>query len=256
MRQLEREQFFTIDENVNFCLSKLNLSIYDSIIEPSAGGGAFSLKIPNCIALDIEPQHKDIIKQDYLLEFDYNDFLNKDVLVVGNPPFGKQSKLAIQFINKSAKYAKRIAFILPKSFKKESVINKLDKHIHVNSIYDLPNNNFLYENKKCEVPCVFVIFDVKDEIRPRPIKYHTDDFSFVKQDVCDCSIRRVGVNAGRLESKDANPASHYFIKWHNELAKDIINRIKWPHDNTAGPRSLSQNEIIKTYLDAVLDNRN
>ena len=66
----------------------------------------------------MEPENDEIIKQDYL-EFDFNlQNSYKRIHIVGNPPFGRQSSLAIKFIKKSCEYCDSISFILPKSFKK------------------------------------------------------------------------------------------------------------------------------------------
>ena len=93
MRNVKLEQFYTIDENADFCISKINLTDYDLIIEPSAGNGSFSKKL-NCLAYDIAPTGNDIITQDYLA-LDTSSFANKKVLVIGNPPFGRQSSLPV-----------------------------------------------------------------------------------------------------------------------------------------------------------------
>ena len=156
-RKINLEQFFTTEENAKFCLSKIDLKAYDLIIEPSAGSGSFS-NLVDCIAFDIEPKNDKIIKQNYL-ELETSEYINKKVLVVGNSPFGRQSSLAIKFINKSAEFADTIAFILPKSFKKESLINKLDKYLFLTEIYELPNTKFFFEKEFFDIPCSFFIFD-------------------------------------------------------------------------------------------------
>lgn len=242
-RQLDKEQFFTTDENAKFCISKININDFERIIEPSAGSGSFSNKI-NCIAYDIEPLADGIIKQDFL-SLD----IKKDVktLVIGNPPFGRQSSLAIKFINKSAKFADTIAFILPLSFKKESVINKLDEHLHLENVYELIDNTFYFEDKTFKIPCAFFVFKYKDNLREKPKKETTEDFEFVKKEKADCSVRRVGFYSGKLEGLDVSESSHYFIKWKNSEAENIFKQIKFTFDNTVGPRSVSQNEIIKAY---------
>lgn len=62
------DQFYTPPKEAKRLISLLNLNLYDTIIEPSAGTGSFSLNIkhPNVIAYDIDPKHKSIKKQDYL----------------------------------------------------------------------------------------------------------------------------------------------------------------------------------------------
>ena len=77
------------------------------------------------------------LKQDF---FDYFPPSNKtNILVIGNPPFGRVSSLAIKFFNYSAKWANVIAFIIPRTFRKTSIQNKLNNNFHL--IYDeeIPN---------------------------------------------------------------------------------------------------------------------
>ena len=100
----------------------------DIIIEPSAGNGSFIDEIKktvnNYIFYDIEPENDEIIEQDYLL-VNSDDFKDCNIHVVGNPPFGRQSSLAIKFIKKSCEFCDTISFILPKSFKKDNLKNHL-----------------------------------------------------------------------------------------------------------------------------------
>ena len=56
----------------------------------------------------------------------------KNIHIIGNPPFGRQSSLAIKFIKKSCEFCDTLSFILPKSFKKES----LKKHFPFDLRYD------------------------------------------------------------------------------------------------------------------------
>jgi predicted RNA methylase len=245
MRNVKLEQFYTIDENADFCISKLNLSDYDLIIEPSAGNGSFSKKL-NCLAYDIAPTGNDIITQDYLA-LDTSSFANKKVLVIGNPPFGRQSSLAVKFINKSI-YAKTIAFILPNSFKKESMMNRLDKHIHLEEIYSLPTTKFYFEKEEFDIPCSFFVFSVKEEERKEEIVPVVTDFTFTTKEKADNSIRRVGYYAGRIEELNVSPSSHYFIKWNTDTAKENFSKLKFEEaENTVGSRSLSKKEIIRNY---------
>lgn len=118
----KNDKIYTKPEIAAQLLKELDLYSYSLVVEPSAGNGAFSNLISNCTALDIEPENEKIIKQDFFT------FIPKqsNVLVIGNPPFGEQSTLAIKFFNHAAEFASTIAFILPKSFRKVSVQNKLN----------------------------------------------------------------------------------------------------------------------------------
>lgn len=59
------DKFYTKTDLVERLLKKLDLDIYDLIIEPSAGSGSFSdrLRDRNLISLDIDPESDYIIKQ-------------------------------------------------------------------------------------------------------------------------------------------------------------------------------------------------
>ena len=243
-RKVDIEKFYTKPEIAKLCLEHLDLNKYDRIIEPSAGNGSFSSLVPNCEAYDLAPENENIKQQDFF------NFSAKrgNILVFGNPPFGRQSSLAIKFINHAATFAKTVAFILPKSFSKESMINKLNKNLHCVSIIELPKNAFFYEKKDFDVPCNFYIFEYLEKERERPKKYITNDFEFVKKEEADYSIRRVGFYAGKVEGLDVSKESHYFIKDKND-AISILKNLKYDSAlNTVGSRSISKNEIIKEYL--------
>lgn len=83
------------------------------IIEPSAGNGSFSNQINNCVAYDIFPENKNIIKQDFLtLKLDYK----KGRLFIGNPPFGNRGWTLYKFYKKCIQYGDYVAFIMPAKF--------------------------------------------------------------------------------------------------------------------------------------------
>jgi len=239
---IDLEKFYTKSEVAKFCIEQLDLSSYERVIEPSAGNGSFSNQI-ECEAYDLAPENDKIIKQDF---FEFNTERG-NILVIGNPPFGRQSNLAIKFINHAALFAKTIAFVLPKSFSKESVIKRLDKHLHLKKEIELPKNSFYYKEEIFDIPCKFYIFEYSDIERKEPKKYKTTDFEFTTKENADYSIRRVGFNAGKIEGLEVSKESHYFIK-DKSKALDILSKINYSDAlNTAGPKSLSKQEIIKEY---------
>ena len=111
------DKFYTQPEQAKKCydfLIKHFPEVEDKMfLEPSAGEGAFLLNLKNYIALDIKPENNSNIK-----ECDFFDFTSDrtDLITIGNPPFGKRSKLAISFFNHASKYSEIIAFIVPVSF--------------------------------------------------------------------------------------------------------------------------------------------
>ena len=242
------EQFYTTKETAEFCLSKLNLNSFDLIVEPSAGNGSFSDLIDKCLAFDIAPQSSNVKKADFL-KLNCSELKGNKVLAVGNPPFGRQSCLAIKFVNKCSEFADTVAFILPKSFKKESVQNKLNPFLWINEVYELPSCEFIECGMKTEIPCSFFVFEMKNKPRKKIPIPKVDDFSFVKKDVADCSIRRVGFYSGRIEGLDASESSHYFVKWNDDYAKEKYLALKFDFDNVVGARSLSKTEILRKWAE-------
>ena len=263
------DKYYTKDTIVDSCLNSIknyiNINSDDLIIEPSAGNGSFITGIKslsnNFIFYDLEPENKEIIKQDYLL-FDYEELTNKfnKIHIIGNPPFGRQSSLAIKFIKKSCEFCDSISFILPKSFKKDSLKKKFSLNFHLVFENDLPDKSFLVDGIEHDVPCVFQIWQKKDTKRLVNKKLEPINFKFVEKpenlDTVeeskkpDISFRRVGVNAGTIDVNinEKSIQSHYFIKFtNNKSVNENIERlsnITYDFDNTVGPKSISKQELI------------
>ena len=168
VRDAGLDKFYTIPAISNKCLdiigTKYNWDDWDLVVEPSAGNGSFLTKIPTSkkIGIDIEPEHTDIINKDF---FDYEPPSDiKNILVVGNPPFGRVSSLAIKFFNHAAQWCNVIAFIIPKTFRRVSLQNRLHKKFHL--IYDeeIPSEPCSF-SPPMQVKCCFQIWEKKDENR-------------------------------------------------------------------------------------------
>jgi len=168
VRDAGLDKFYTIPEISNKCIdiigTKYNWDTWDLVVEPSAGNGSFLTKIPTSkkIGIDIEPEHTDIINKNF---FDYNPPVGfNNILVVGNPPFGRVSSLAIKFFNHAAEWCNVIAFIIPKTFRRVSLQNRLHKKFHL--IYDeeIPSEPCSF-SPPMQVKCCFQIWEKKDENR-------------------------------------------------------------------------------------------
>lgn len=256
-----------VEECMNNWVKYIKASDNDLCIEPSAGNGSFIKSIKeifkNRLFIDIEPEHKDICKLDYL-QLDINSLIKSKydkIHVLGNPPFGRQSSSAMKFIKKSSQYCDSISFILPRSFKKESFKKHFPKNFHLVFEKDLPDNSFIIDNMKHDVPCVFQIWIKKNFERVIVEKIFPIKFKFVKKtDNHDISFRRVGVNAGEIDKNTINKSfqSHYFIKFEMELDQELWNKLSninfSEKDYTVGPRSISKPELIKEF-NIILNNK-
>lgn len=269
------DRFYTNKDVALYLINLIpDLNSYDLIIEPSAGSGAFSnhlfKKFPNkVLAYDIAPAHKSITKADWF-EIDINQFSNyKKILVVGNPPFGTNGNLALDFFKKAALFADTIAFILPKSFMKNSMMNKIPSNFHLEDInnnkrgLELDDNSFSLNDKEYSVPSVFQIWKKNSEKERKLHKSVSESkyFTFVDKNEADFRVQRVGGNAGKASyNLDVSAQSNYFVKLNSKLKLDknkvfnLINELKYETISyTVGPKSLSKTEFI-TYLDKELDN--
>ena len=257
------DKFYTspiiANECINLMKKNINIQEKDLCIEPSAGNGSFISGIKsiftNYLFYDLEPENNEIIEQDYL-DYDYIPIkkLYNKIHIIGNPPFGRQSSLAIKFIKKSCEYCDSISFILPKIFKKNNFQKNYPKNFHLVYEYDLPKNSFIVDKKEYDVPCVFQIWIKKDIDRILPETLIPNKYKFVKKtDTHDISFRRVGVNAGDISKKTENKSiqSHYFIKFNTELTDELFTKLSKivynSKDNTCGPKSISKQELIEEF---------
>lgn len=282
------DKYYTKKSIAELCITtmknNIKINYCDLIIEPSAGNGAFisELKMLTCDHrfYDIEPENEEIIKQDFL-EFDYSpDKKNySKIHVIGNPPFGRQSSVAIKFIKKSCEFCDDCSFILPKSFRKNSLKRVFPINFHLIYEMDLPSNSFLVDGVEHDVPCIFQIWEKKDTNRLKDEKLEPINFQFIKKigndwvDVGgndsstqnmggkggndssppDASFRRIGVNAGKLDTniEGKSKESHYFIKFTNgkSVAENIerLSLVVYNFNNTVGPKSISKQELINYW---------
>jgi predicted RNA methylase len=220
---------------------------HDMIIEPSAGSGAFIPGIKqmckNTLFIDIAPDNKIIKKADFLdLHIDTHAY--KNIYVVGNPPFGFRSSMAIKFIKKACKFCTAFAFILPRSFAKASMKRSVPLAFHLRHQTILPPDAFHGFN----VPCVFQVWvkHPEGDLRKVPGKVEPLCYEFTDAPDADIAIRRVGSKAGQVyytDLKKRNKNTHYFVKLHKKMTIQNINSVTM--FQVTGPLSLSKQMIIK-----------
>ena len=150
----------------------LNIDKNNSLfLEPSAGDGAFLSYLPQYIAYDIKPDNINIKQADFLA---LEPTWSKNVYSIGNPPFGKRSATAIQFLNKCIQTTKAVGFILPNTFKKWSVIKQIIPEAKLIYEETLDPNSFLSDGEDYSIRCIFQIWstdsDYKDYTNYRLLK--------------------------------------------------------------------------------------
>jgi hypothetical protein len=119
------DKYYTKKSVAKDCIEFVEMNSFNLIVEPSAGNGSFLDQISgNKIGIDISPESNNIKKMDF---FHYTPPENSGkILVIGNPPFGKCSSLAVKFFNHAGNWCDVIAFIVPRTFKRVSIQNRLN----------------------------------------------------------------------------------------------------------------------------------
>lgn len=260
MRARLLDKFYTTPETAQLCVYTLMAThpnpTWDLAVEPSAGNGAFLPFMP-CPhkAYDIAPEAPGITKRNF---FTWKGS-KKKLLILGNPPFGKNAHLAIKFFNHGAQWAQTIAFIVPKSFLKVSIQNRLSMDFSLLGSYPLPPHPFTFNQLPYTVPCVFQIWE-RQPRTPTLLPLSHPDFSFTTPQEADFAIQRVGIKAGVLKPIIPVPSknSHYYIKSHidvNTLYTRFqcldVDRVK---HHTAGNPSIAKRELVALYEDSVSNN--
>ena len=255
----ELDKFYTKEDLAIRLISILDLSKYDLVVDPCCGDGVFytNTNHNNKIAIDILPHIDNVIKHDFLT---WNHSVITEprdkVLVLSNPPFGKQGSLAFKFINRCAEFSDTIAFILPLSFVKQSMMNRIPNYYHLDYQEILEPDSYLLDGENFDVKCVFQIWQRKSFPRRKVYAVNELGFKFTKdKSKADLSIRRVGIYAGRtFKDTDRSEQSHYFIiledKNKIDLVYDKLNSKKWD-DFTVGPRSISKSEL-NPYINLII----
>ena len=262
-RIINIDKFYTNIPIVHECISNFNnlydMNIFDLVIEPSAGSGNFLLNIKhnNKIGLDIEPEHESIIKKSFF-EYYPNTNLYSNILTIGNPPFGRVCSLAIKFFNHAAKFSNAIAFIIPRSFRKISIQNKLDINFKLISDIDISNKLNTFD-PPINVKCCFQIWirtNNKRLIKKQNVKHIDWKFlHYTKDDILlsDFAIRAYGGNCGEIIENNfdtLNNKGWHFIKSNINIDTLKLNfsQLDFKNSkNTARQNSLGKAELVDLY---------
>lgn len=228
------------------------------MVEPSAGTGSFFKLLPSgSIGYDLEPKYPGIVTADFLTVEIVSD---RPVAIIGNPPFGKNACMAVRFFNRAALSADVIAMIVPRSFCKAAIENRLDQAFRLLREEVVPDNAFLSRGQPFNVTTVFQIWERGSEPRQlRCVETRHPDFDFTTPDRAHVAIQRVGARAGRIHHDfTRSPTSNYFI-WSNvDFGLRSVERtmrgldLKQFVGNVASNPSLSKSEIISLYRAAIL----
>lgn len=183
-------------------------------IEPAAGTGAFldamrKAGVKKILAWDVEPKAEGIIEADFLTlgPLEIAEAAGEPVegaVCLTNPPFGRNNALSIPFFNQAAPYCDYIGFIVPRSWRKWSVINRLHPNFHLIADRDL---DITYVDETGEpltdarlLNTVFQIWERRSEPRP---KITVEDRGYIEKttpEEADVALVIFGRSCGELRT--------------------------------------------------------
>lgn len=276
-REQGLDKFYTKKNISKMCIETLSniydINSFDLIIEPSAGNGSFYDQIEcksDKIGLDIMPENENVIKKDF---FDFIPDTKKyiNILTIGNPPFGRVSSIAVKFFNHASNWSKVISFIIPKTFRKTSIQNRLNPYFHLVHDSDIPDNPCSFE-PRMNVKCCFQIWIKKDEKRDKIIldkeHSHWTFLPYGPKDEknqptppkgADFALRAYGGKCGQILTTNLEilrPKSWHFIKMNKKdisiSINDFIKRFEEldysSSKNTARQNSIGKSELVNLYI--------
>jgi len=223
-----------------------------TVLEPAGGTGSFveaalSKGAKEVISFDIEPLHEKVILGSFLEQ----ELTQQNLITISNPPFGRNNSLSIPFFNHAARVSDAICFIVPRSWRKWSVTNRLDLNFELVSDQDIDidyvdSSGELISDKSRLATC-FQIW--KKTATPRvPVKI-TDMgvIEKVSPELADVSMTIFGYGCGNIkEDFERVPnTTQLFLKLNHPQALVALRSVDFSrfYKSTAYTEALSIQEI-------------
>jgi len=251
-----KEQFYTPQDLAFDLVERVEQTLGPlkgrTVLEPAGGTGAFieavaSAGVNKILSFDIEPLHKTVSEGSFLDQ----EIHETGLVTISNPPFGRNNSLSIPFFNHAARVSDAICFIVPRSWRKWSVTNRLDLNFELALDVDLDIDYVdaggeLISTKSRLATC-FQIW--KRATTPR-IPVRIKDMGIVEKvspDQADVSLTIFGYGCGKLKTEFEPVANttQLFLKLVHPKALTSLKRVDYSkfYKNTAYTEALSLQEI-------------
>ena len=262
-----KEQFYTPKDLAERLVKVVAKKVPDftqrTILEPAGGTGAFveaaeRAGAAHVFSVDIEPKHQRVTKANFLEHV----LEHHDAVTISNPPFGRNNSLSIPFFNKAAEYSEYICFIVPRSWRKWSVINRLDRNFELIHDEDLQidyvdeaGTRIVVQNR---LNTCFQIWRRTESLRP--LVRITDNGLITKTtpDKADVALTVFGFACGRVATEfERKPNStKMFLKLNHPKALEALQKADFErfYKNTAYTEALSLQEINYLLNESILGN--
>ena len=262
VRAQQLDKFYTKPSIAKQCLESLGArwpwSRWDLVVEPSAGNGSFYLQIPTQkkVGVDLAPDHPQIQTADFFTWSPPPGTQN--CLVVGNPPFGRVSSLAIRFFCHAAEFASVIAFIVPRTFRRISVQEKLPRTFHLVLDTSIPVKPCAFQ-PAMNVKCCWQVWERRQEERvPRILETTHPHWEFLEgAEGASLAIRAYGGKCGELRWGNSEgfsalaPRSWHWIRPQGVSAEELGQRFSALDyscsEDTARQNSIGRGDLVRLY---------
>ena len=229
-------------------------------LEPAGGTGTFINEalqsgFTEVLSYDIEPHHPLVSKGNFLEK----KIPHYNCVTVSNPPFGRNNALSIPFFNKAAEYSDLIVFIVPRSWRKWTVQNKLDRRFtlvredDLNIDYVDASGEQLSKNKYLRT-CV-QYWKKSDVLRDLVYVRDMGIIEKCKYQEADASLTLFGYGCGTVKTEfEKKPnTTQMFLKLKHPRALEALKAVDFSRFflNTAYTEALSIHEInflLNEYL--------
>ncbi|MCF8524060.1 MAG: hypothetical protein K9G07_01580 [Aquiluna sp.] len=231
-----------------------------SFLEPSGGNGAFidaliQLGAKSIEAVDLYPKHPGVQEADFLKYIPKGE----NLVTVSNPPFGRNNSLSIPFFNHAAEHSDFIAFLVPRSWRKWSVQNRLDRRFHLVSDQDVAVNYVTDSGEQIgtnnDLRTCFQIWEKRADLRP---KARVEDQGLVKKcspEAADLAIRVFGFGCGKVyrDFPRAANTTLMFLTVSDARVFDVIEGLDYERFtlNTSYTRALALPELNYLLNEAI-----
>ena len=233
---------------------------------PGAGVGTYVVALleqgvapENIFAVEFDPTYYELgsaMFERLGVRYVFSDFLDwqpnmRFDVVIGNPPYGRVSALAVKFLNKAAELTSDVRYVLPRTFRKPSIMNRVTPELHLVEDDLVSDEMFGGTILTC-----YQRWEKRDYPRVKlPTVTSHPDFKFVTVDEANLFVGAVGAAAGSVKQEGYGHYNtrHYFLQVDDAVRDRLIAiqpRLKeLARAATVGTPSLSKHELISTYVE-------
>ena len=251
-----KEQFYTpqllAHQLVDLVEAELGPLKGKIVLEPAGGTGAFIdavnvRSIEKVISFDIEPLHPQVASGSFLEQ----QIGLEGLITISNPPFGRNNSLSIPFFNHAAAFSDAICFIVPRSWRKWSVINRLDSNFELSIDKDLDIDYVDSEGNLISAQSrLATCFQIWKRTSTPRLPMRIRDMGVIEKvspEKADVSLTIFGYGCGKLktEFKPVPNTTQLFLTLKHPEALTALQKVDYSrfYKNTAYTEALSLQEI-------------